>query len=368
GVLIASVGFAAPFLLNAVTFIIIVAALLLWKPVEQAAPTLPPEPLARSMVTGVRYAFNNAAFTSTLLRSLSFFLFASAFWALLPLVAVGLEGGGSEIYGMIVGAIGLGAVFGAILLPKLKSLSGADALVAHGTLCTAAAMIALSFTTSPSVALPAAFFAGVGWILVLTNLNVSAQTALPNWVRARGLSIAMMVFFGCMSVGSLIWGQIASVFSVQDAYLYAAGGLIIGIPLSWRSKLGQGEKLDLAPAMSWPEPIVAHEIDDVGARGPVCVTIEYMIDQTDTESFLTLMMQMRKSRFRDGAVEWGIFEDTENPDLWLESFLVPTWDEHLRQHQRTTVEDEKIHASVWGLHKGTQGPKVRHFIAPRRRL
>jgi MFS family permease len=368
GFLISAVALAAPFFINAASYLVIIAALLLWKPEAGPARTLPPEPLFGAMATGLRHASRNGALKATLLRSFGFFTFASAYWALLPLVARGLDSGGAEIYGMLLAAIGGGAVAGALALPGIRTRIDANRLVAAGTLITAAAMALLGLATSTAIALPAAALGGLGWITVLTSLNVSAQTALPNWVRARGLAITLMVFFGCMSVGSAAWGQIATATSIPTALLIAAIGAILAIPLTWRAKLGQGEATDLSPAMSWPEPVVAGALDAAPDRGPVMVTIRYRIDEADTPAFLAATYELSDERYRDGAHAWGVYQDVAEPSTWIEWFFLPSWAEHLRQHERATKHDQDIHARARKFHRGAEPPEVSHLLAPLRTM
>ena len=364
GFLITTVGLTAPFALNAATHVLIIGALLMWKRAEAPPRTLPPEPIGAAMITGLRHAAYNGPLKATLVRAFGFFVFASAYWALLPLVAREMPGGGAELYGMLLASIGAGAVAGALLLPRVREQMDTNKVAAAGAATTAAAMLLLSAVAVPAAAVAAAFFGGVGWIAVLTSLNVSAQTALPNWVRARGLAIFMMVFFGSMAAGSTLWGQVATIASVDFALLVAAIGVLVAIPLTWRARLGQGEDLDLSPSSYWPAPAVDDGIDDVADRGPVMITIEYEIDPRDEASFLGAIHELSGERYRDGAYQWGVYQDAEKPGLWFEWFLVSSWAEHLRQHERATVHDKDIQEGLKALHIGPESPRVRHLLAP----
>lgn len=361
GFLIASISLAAPFMLNAASHLVIIAALFFWRAPPAPERKFPPEPLFGSMITGLRHARYNAALKATLLRSFGFFLFASAYWALLPLVARNLEGGGAELYGLLLGAVGVGAVTGAFLLPPIRKRVDMNRLVAIGTGVTALAMVLLGSARDPVFALPAAFLGGFGWICVLTSLNVSAQTALPNWVRARGLAIALMVFFGCMAVGSAIWGQLAANTSTGTTLMVAASGAILAIPLTWKAKLGQGENLDLTPAMSWADPVVSDDLTGVQDRGPVLVTIRYEVD--DQQGFLKAIHALANERYRDGAYDWGVYQDAADGIVWVEWFFVSSWAEHLRQHDRVTVSDADLHQAVRAFHRGETPPIVTHLLA-----
>ena len=363
GFLITAIGLAAPFMVNAVSHIVIIGALLAWKPPATPARSLPPEPIIGAMLTGLRHASRNGPLKATLLRSFGFFIFASAYWALLPLVARGLPDGGAEIYGILLAAVGGGAVVGALALPGIKRRIGANALVALGTVATAVAMAILGLANNAQAAIVAALLGGLGWITVLTSLNVSAQTALPNWVRARGLAIALTVFFGCMAAGSTIWGQVATHTSISVALLAAALGAIVMIPFTWRAKLGQAEGRDLSPSMAWATPIVAEDFDDDPDRGPVLVTITYEVDPDDAAPFLTAMHELSSERYRDGAHDWGVYQDAADPRQWIEWFFVSSWAEHLRQHDRVTRHDQDVHDTAQGFHRGATSPEVRHYLA-----
>lgn len=148
-----------------------------------------------------------------------------------------------------------------------------------------------------------------------------------------------------------------------DSLLVAAAGAVLAIPFTWRAKLGQGEAIDLSPAMSWPEPVVAEDLDAAPDRGPVMVTIRYRIDEADTPAFLAAMHELSDERYRDGAHDWGVYQDAADPSVWIEWFFLPSWAEHLRQHERATKHDQDVHARARKYHRGAEPPKVDHFLA-----
>jgi len=202
--------------------------------------------------------------------------------------------------------------------------------------------------------------AGVSWIWVLASLNVSAQLALPDWVRGRGLAVFVTVYFGAMTVGSALWGQVAMLVGMPGAHFLAAGGALLAVALTWRWKLLTGAGIDLTPSMHWPAPVLAHDIEQ--ERGPVLITVEYRIAPRNRTAFLTAMEKIAQGRRRDGAYAWGIFEDTADEGRYLETFLVESWEEHLRQHQRVTHADRIVQDAVHRFHLEGE-PKVTHFIS-----
>jgi hypothetical protein len=359
GVMVARIGIAAPFWFNAVSNLAVIGALLWWHPPEKQA-RLPVERFGSAIRIGFRHARNNPHLRATLIRAAAFFLFASAYWALLPLVVRTQIAGGPDLYGYLLGAIGVAAVGAALGLPWLKARLGPDRLVAVGTLGTAVAMVLFALARDAPTALAGSVVAGASWIAVLASLNVSAQVALPDWVRGRGLAIFVTSFFGCLTLGSAIWGQVAGILGLPAAHGLAALGALVAIPVTWRWKLQTGAGLDLTPSMHWPAPVVASEIEH--HRGPVLATIEYGIDPKDREPFLAALEKLARERRRDGAYAWGVFEDSADLSRMVETFLVESWIEHLRQHERVTNADRVLQERVRRF-QVEDTPKITHLIA-----
>ncbi len=364
GVIIVTLGVAWPFLLNSLSFAAVIIALLWWRPSPSTSSHLPVERFWAAIRTGLRYARASGPFKVTLVRAVAFFPFASAYWALLPLIARQEFGGGPELYGLLLASAGAGAVGGAFLLPALKAKLGADNVVAFGAFGMAAVLVVFALVREPVAAIAASGLAGASWIAVLSNLNVSAQMALPEWVRARGLSIFITVFFGAMTFGSVIWGQVAVLFGIPAALLAAAAGTVLGVVFSRPFKLEKSEALDLSPSMHWPEPVLARSVEP--DRGPVMITVEYHIDPKNAPAFLATLALLADARRRDGAYAWGVFEDVAEPGRYLEYFLEDSWLEHLRHHERVSEADNALQEQVQSFQNGDAPPRVSHFLAPAR--
>ncbi len=362
GVVIGALGLAAPFWFNALSNFAVIGALLWWRPAPSAEGALPPERFAGAMVVGFRHVRYNPNLRATLIRAVAFFFFASAYWALLPLVARNQIAGGPELYGILLGAIGGGAIVGAFTLPWMKTTLGPDRLVAAGTLGTALSLILLGIAHHPAIGLAACLIAGISWIAVLATINVSVQVSLPDWVRGRGLAMFVTVFFGAMTAGSALWGQLASGLGLPTAHFVAAAGAVAGIVLTWSWKLQGGAVTDLAPSMHWPAPILGIEAE--ADRGPVLVTVEYLVAPDRRDAFLSAVMELGVQRKRDGAYAWDIFEDTAQSGRFLETFMVASWLEHLRQHQRVTNADRVVQDAIRKFNAAAE-PKINHFIAAR---
>src|SRR5262245_56183937 len=237
GVITAAAGIAAPFWINAISNLGIIGALLRWRPPPASLRHLPAEHFGNAMLAGARHARHNPHLRGTLFRAAGFFMFASAYWALLPLVARERIAAGPEVYGLLLGAIGAGAVGGALVLPRLKARFGADRLATSGALGTALALVLFAVARDIATGLAASLIAGASWIAVLSSLNVSAQVALPDWVRGRGLAIFATVFFGAMTLGSILWGQLAGIVGIAVTCAMAAAGMVIAVLVTRRWKL-----------------------------------------------------------------------------------------------------------------------------------
>jgi MFS family permease len=340
GVAIAGLGAAAPFWIDAISYIAIIAALFWWRSPQKSGGSLPAERLTSAVRTGLRYAANSRHLHATMLRALAFFPFAAAYWALLPLVARSQMILGPEFYGLLVGAIGVGAIGGSLALNWLKAKIGPDRVAALGTLTTALALVLFGIAHDPFTALCACLLAGASWTIVLATLYVSAQVALPDWVRARGLAILLTVVFGAMTVGSALWGRIAGLEGLQIAHFAAAAGAVIAIPLTWRWKLQTAAEIDLTPSMHWQAPPGTKPVE--GHRGPVLVTIEYRIETKDREEFLSILDELGHERKRDGAFAWNVFEDAADRGRFLETFLIQSWLELMHARERVTNSDRML--------------------------
>jgi hypothetical protein len=204
--------------------------------------------------------------------------------------------------------------------------------------------------------------AGWAWLANLTTFNITARFNIANWVMSRGLAVQQMTFFGCQVLGSIVWGQIASVTSIYVALVLSAVGMIIASATAFRFKLLTPPKDALEPSRHWAEPRV--QLDDADDRGPVLTTVEYQIDPAQAASFLASIQELRISRRRDGGYGWGVYEDLEKPGRYLEQFFTDSWLEHLRQHGRSTVADKAIQDKVRSFHRGAEPPKVSHLAYP----
>lgn len=359
GLLLASFGAAITYGADVATYIVVIAALVWWPRVENSADSLH-ENFAGAFRAGLRYTRSSRPLHIVLLRAAIFFAFASALWALLPLIARQLLGGDASFYGILLGAVGAGAIAGALMLPKLRERMTSDGLLLTAALVTAAVMCVLAFAPPKIVAIGALLFLGAAWITALTTLNGAAQAVLPNWVRGRGLAVYLTVFNGAMTAGSLGWGAVGSVFGVPTTLLVGAVGLLFAAFVMHGVKLPAGDT-DMVPSNHWPEPLVAEPV--AHDRGPVLILIEYKVTKENRTAFLNALYLFSEERRRDGAYEWGVTDDAADPSNIVEWFIVESWAEHLRQHKRISHADADLQSKVLSFHSGLEKPVVRHLLS-----
>ena len=362
GLAIAAFSIAFPFWCFCVGSAALIAALLWWRAPRRARETLPAERLFSALRTGLRYARYNRDIDSTLIRAVAFFPFASAYWALLPLVARMQMHNGPAMYGILLGMIGAGSILGSLALNSLKARLGPDRLAALATIGTIFALALYGSAHEPAVALVASLLAGASWIIMMTTLFVSAQVALPEWVRGRGLAIFLTAFFGAMTLGSAVWGKVASMEGLSTALYIAAAGAAVGMILTARRRLQTAASLDLRPSMHWRTPVFVHRVED--DEGPILLTVEYRIDPKDRRPLLALMHEIGFERKRDGAYAWGVFEDAEVSGRIVETFLIQSMLELKHMRTRVTVADRMIMDQARAFLK--EPLKVTYLVAPKR--
>jgi len=359
GLLLASFGAALTYGADVLSYLFVIAALLWWRRPATADSALP-EHLLGAFRAGIRFTRASRELHVVLVRAAVFFLFSSAVWALLPLVARQMLGGSAGFYGVLLGAVGAGAIAGAVTMPPLRAKLGADGLMLLASLLAAGVMAALSLAPPQWLAVLLLLVLGVGWIIALTSLNGVAQSILPNWVRGRGLAVYLTVFNGAMAAGSVGWGLVAQQIGLPMTLLAGAAGLVAVAAAFHRVKLPAGEA-DLQPSRHWPEPLLAQPV--AHDRGPVLVQVEYRVRKEDQPAFAQVMQRLSLERRRDGAYAWGLTHDASDPERLLEWFFVESWAEHLRQHARVSQADAALQAEAARYHAGPLPPQVRHYLA-----
>jgi MFS family permease/quinol monooxygenase YgiN len=359
GLVVAAAGPGWVFLLNAVSFLATIVVLYRWRRVPRPS-TSHAERLVEALFAGLRYVRFAPAVRAMLARSVIFVLCASAMWALLPLVARQQLGLDSSGYGLLLACLGIGAVLGAFVLPRLRHTFSIDHLIVGASVVFALGTAALGWLgVLPLLGLALAA-SGAAWLTIMSSFNVAAQTVAPTWVSARVLGTYLLVSQGGLAAGSFAWGAVADRLGLPAALALAAGGLVLGLAVTPLWRLAQGERLDLRPSAHMADPPT--ELGELEPRrGPVLVIAEYRVPPERAAEFRQAMQAVRIVRRRDGAVRWALYEDPTDLQRYMETFVVPSLAEHLRQHERATISDRAVEERVWQLAEGP--PEVRHLVA-----
>jgi MFS family permease len=360
GAIVAAAGPEAAFIFNAVSYVALIVVLAKWKP-PPVERRLPPESMVPAIAAGLRYAALSLVVRAVLVRTFAFGLCGSAIWALLPLVARHLVGGGPLTYGILLGALGVGAILGAIVSTPLRQKLGGEIVVRGAAATFGLCTLSAAFITGLVPLAIVLTAAGAGWVMTLSTFNVVVQMSSPRWVMGRAMAVYQMMTFGGLALGSWMWGVLAHKLGISTSLAFAGGAaIVLGLLLARRFRLPPYEQLNLEPSSAWPEPQVGLDFDP--QSGPVIVSVEYKITPDHVPAFLSAMRILRRNRRRDGARRWMLTQDVADPQTWLERFEVATWLDHMRQHQRATVADRTAENAVVALHEGPTAPRVRHFL------
>ena len=362
GVVVALAGPAAVFAINAVSFTAIIGVLLTWRRPKQIAP-IERERVGQAIVTGLQYVWNGPIFRRILVRTALFVFPASALLALLPVAAARSWHLGASGYGVALGAIGFGAVLAVGISAPLRERVPSNLLLAACHAIYGLAALAVAWLPF-GAAIPMLMLSGMSWLITLTTLNASAQLSLPQWVRARGLSIYLLVFTGAQAVGSYVFGLVATRTGLDHALIWSAillGAATLSVPLLPLLPLPAGVTLDRSNA--WPSPTVMFEPSP--HDGPVLVTARYRVPPENLDPFVRAMGAVRQSRLRTGGHSWQLYHSPEDPEVVLERFTVLSWTEFQRQHTErwVDVDDDAFAKAV--SHTVDSTPSMQYFIALR---
>jgi MFS family permease len=364
GLAVATMGAGGAFILNAVSFIAVIAVLYFWQRAPEYTTTLT-ETVGSAMTAGLRYVRFAPAMHGVLWRSGSFVIAASGLWALLPILARVELHSESTGYGLMLGCLGVGSILGAFLVARLRRWMSPEILVTVATVAFGLSNIALAYLERFSLVAVALLVGGAGWMIANSTLNTAAQTSLPAWVRARALSVYLLVFQSAMALGGVIWGVMATRFGLRTTLLVAGISLLVVAAATFHLRLHSSAEADVAPSAHWPEP---HLLDPPDLeQGPVLVQMEYQIAPDLGREFAQAMQPVGQIRRRDGAIRWSLWEDAAEPGRYIETFVVANWAEHLRQHERITVADRAFEEKASSYHVGPAPPRVTHLISARSR-
>jgi predicted MFS family arabinose efflux permease len=361
GIILAATSAGTVFLINAATFLAVLGVLLWWRGSARPAYAMPREHVGEAVRAGARYVRASPALRVILVRAGVFVFFASAIWALLPVTAQTQLHLGSGGYGLLLGCVGIGAVAGALLLPTLRTRISPGAQLTAGSIGLAGVALILGYVHVAVLVAISLAVAGMAWILALSTLNSLYQLTLPQWIKARGLSFYLIVFQGGNAVGSAVLGITAQHLGLSPTLLITTAGLALGPLAGLRYRFQPISPAELQPAAEWPVPDLS---TGDPATGPVMVSVEYRPQDGQEADLLAALRDARFSRRRTGASAWRVWQDAADPGRIVEQFIVASWEEHLRQHDRVTARDQGRLDKIRSMTDPAHPPAVTHWITP----
>lgn len=359
GVIVAAAGAAAAFVINAVSYLGLIATLLWWRP-ARAPGELPPEPLGSAIAAGIRYVSLSPHLLAILLRCALYTVPIAAVPALMPIVARDLLGGGAPTFGLLLGAFGVGAMLGALSSATLRSRFSSDALLRVLSALACVALIAIGQSRWAALTVASHVLAGSVWTLGLANFNISVQMSSPRWVTGRMLATYQTVAFAGIALGSWWWGEFAHAQGLREALTVAGLSALVCLAAApWLPvSVARVGSLDPRTGVELNPPSVSIH----ASSGPIVVAIEYRVPPDRAAEFVAVINELGRRRRRDGARAWSVSQDIDAPELWVERFECPTWMDYLRWRTRPTQSDQKVRARVAALVTGEQG-SVRRLVA-----
>ncbi|MFY9646780.1 MAG: MFS transporter [Terriglobales bacterium] len=359
GAIISVAGVATAFIANFVSFFGVILVVAKWnRPVRSGKRSAPPESFSGATVAAIRYVRHSPAILTVLLRTGIVMFFSSPLFALLPMVSRSVNQHAIG-YGLLLGCFGGGAIIGALVMQSARDRWATESIVSTGVVMLGLVILAMSGLHRLSTLAAVMSVGGAAWVIFISLISALIQNLAPDWVRARVLAIFILVYQGSYALGTSTWGAVAQRSGVGTALVWAGVGTIATAAIALFARLPDSTA-DMSPWNHWRMPVVIGEVGADIQKGPVLVTVEYVVIPKRTAEFVDAMHEYRRVRRRDGAYQWAIFRDTEVADRYLEIFLVNSWAEHLRQHERQTQADRELEGRITSCLSGE--PMVRHLI------
>lgn len=359
GVIVAAVGAGAAFAANAMSFIPLMVALLLWRRTPRPVSGQR-ESVGRAVSLGIMFVINAPTIRIILARILVNGLGGGAILALLPLITRYRLDGSASVYGLLFGAFGVGAVLGAILAPAIQRRMGAESTVRLAALFLGGTLLIVALSSFVQLSAAALVLAGACWTISSATFSVSVQLAAPGWVAGRALAVYQAMISAGTALSALLWGAVAGAIGPAGALAGAGVYLILVQALGLRAPLPPISDADDGPPTDWPVPEICAPIHP--RSGPVSIIVTYRIAMADAPHFRELMTHVRLSRKRNGASGWTLGRDVYDTELWIECYRFATWQDYLRYRNRPTIAERRIHGQVRRLHRGPEKPVVHRTI------
>ena len=359
GAIAAGAGSGSAMLASAAFFSVMIFSVRGWKSPKRAIPGVP-ETIISGIESGLRYMRHSPTMRALILHNLGFSVCASALWALLPVIARDQLGLGAGGYGMLSACFGIGAITGALLIPRGLHRTSLNTIVVASVIVWVVAALLIAWTSYTALALVGACGCGAAWVGCFASLSAGTQSAAPAWVRARAVGMNILSSQAGMAAGAALWGSLASASGTRIALAASAGAMLVLVAINRRVRVEMGDEAMVTPGMPMPELTIAVEPDP--DDGPVLIQLEYRIDPPNQDEFLRLIGSIEPARRRNGAVDWRVFRDLGEDARFVERFVIRSWAEYVRLRTRMTVADREIQGRIESLQRAGVPVRVSRLI------
>jgi MFS family permease len=339
GLIVVAVGATAAFAVNALFYLPLLTAFFFWQR-KHTALRLPPERIDRAIISGVRYAIHSPPIRSVMLRAFVFGLAGASTAALTPLVARDLLKGNASTYGLLLGATGVGAVIGALLVSEARERLKAEHAVRLCAIVGGLMVVVIGLSRNIALTSAAMLVSGAANMLLIALLNVGIQLSAPRWVTARAISLFQSSLTGGIAFGAGMWGRIAVEWGVAGALITSGIALVLTPLLGLILPMPRVSHAEVEMVELSKEPDVALAI--TARSGPIAIEIDYCVDPVEARQFYEAMQKVQGTRLRNGGFDWSLSRDIADLALWTERFHCPTWGDYLRQRSRFTKSDREL--------------------------
>ena len=359
GVIVLAAGARAAFLTNALAYLPLLTAFLLWRR-KLVAPRLPPERIDRAIVAGARYALHSSPVRATMVRAFSFGLAGAAASALVPLVARDVLKGNASTYGLLLGCSGVGAVVGALLVSTARDRLTIDQSFRLCAIVSGLMVLGIGLSHLLVATAIAMVIAGVVNMLAIALLNVGVQLSVPRWVAGRAIAGYQASLTGGIAVGAWLWGHVAAQWSIESAFLASGLALLLTPLIGLIMPIRPIAPTDVEMIELGAEPEVALGITP--RSGPIVIEIDYRVDPAEARRFYDVMLKLQRARQRNGAFQWSLARDLADPALWTERYHLPTWTDYCRLRSRFTHADRALQEAADAFNRTQSARSVRRRL------
>jgi MFS family permease len=359
GIIVATLGATVAFTVNAICFIPMLISLKRWRRKAEVS-RLPPEGLFRSINSGVRYVFNMQPVRRAIGRAFVLCFFGAAIPSLMPVLVKDLLNGNASIFGLLLGAFGVGAVCGIFLLQPMRDKFGNENTLRISSVTVSVSLLILAASNSVALDFVVLLIAGLAWMIITTTISVMVQLFVPRWVMGRAIATSGASITLGVAIGSWLWGTLARDHGLVFAFHIAAAGLLLSLILGILFPVADRSSSTELDDHVLGDPDV--DLAITGRSGPISIEIQYHIASENARDFYRLMREQQKIRVRNGAYNWNLSRNIAEQNNWSERFTIPTWDDYLRLRFRRTVDDTDLHRQVSKMHAGTEPIKVIRWL------